>query len=587
MNLNDNRRSNATRARRPFSWIRFTALALLLSLAAQGRPAQAGAIVVGRGADCTVPSIQAAIERANGFGGYNLILVTDDVANGVYPENLLLQNLREDLVLELVGGYADCTTLAPTAFGKASIYGGVFNRPTLRLRGHVNATFRGFWMESGTGEGLYGGGGIDFRGSGILRLGNVRVAESNSLDASGAGIHVDGQNGHALVEFDAGVEVTDQSAHGVIVEGEASLRIKGDGNSIRQNTGNGIFVRAPAFAQVGATGAVVHGNGGVGILVEGNGERAAAPSLLYSIDAANALKITANGRGALLLVAYDAPGPTSICMRNALIEGNGESAFDAPLSAYGRQAFLYINPETNDICGFPPEADIACPVDGMCNVILGNHAGPDLPLISAARDASVTINRVLLVDNHATSLLSTNLGTAASTASITMTHSLALYNTLRDNLFEALNGGIVDIWDSTVAGNGGSFSVSLVGSDPTLFQVTNTIIDQPQALLYHSNGPVETTHLDRVLARNRTNAQDSDEVVVGQPEYLDAYGRLAPDSLGVDYAPPGGGTDFDGNPRDVDTANLPNQHGPRDLGAFESQVATLDVLFADGFEPLP
>jgi hypothetical protein len=90
-----------------------------------------------------------------------------------------------------------------------------------------------------------------------------------------------------------------------------------------------------------------------------------------------------------------------------------------------------------------------------------------------------------------------------------------------------------------------------------------------------------------VLARNRTNAQGSDEVVVGQPEYLDAYGRLAPDSLGVDYAPIGGGTDFDGNPRDVDTANLPNQLGPRDLGAFESQVTMLDMIFADGFDPMP
>ncbi|HET6278093.1 MAG TPA: tetratricopeptide repeat protein, partial [Candidatus Polarisedimenticolia bacterium] len=56
---------------------------------------------------------------------------------------------------------------------------------------------------------------------------------------------------------------------------------------------------------------------------------------------------------------------------------------------------------------------------------------------------------------------------------------------------EALNGGIVDIWDSTIAGNGGAFSISLVGSDPTLFQVTNSIIDQPQALVYLSNGPVE------------------------------------------------------------------------------------------------
>lgn len=151
-------------------------------------------------------------------------------------------------------------------------------------------------------------------------------------------------------------------------------------------------------------------------------------------------------------------------------------------------------------------------------------------------------------------------------------------------MFEALNGGIVDIWDSTIAGNDGSFQISLVGSDPTLFQVVNSIIDQPQALVYLSNGPVATTHLDRVLAHNNAGAQPTDEIVLGQPTYRDGYGRLAPGSLGIDVAPVGGGTDFDGNPRDVDTVNLPNQHGPRDLGAFESQVTTLDTIYADGFD---
>src|SRR5699024_362983 len=139
----------------------------------------------------------------------------------------------------------------------------------------------------------------------------------------------------------------------------------------------------------------------------------------------------------------------------------------------------------------------------------------------------------------------------------------------------------------TVAGNGGGFGVSLVGSDPTLFQVTNSIIDQPQGLVYLSNGPVETTHFRRVLAHNRSGAAAGDDILIGQPDYLDAFGRLKPDSPGVDSAPAAGGTDCDGTPRDVDTATLPNWLGPRDLGAFESQAATLDVLFADGFEPSP
>ena len=584
MSFNDIRRSIATRAR-PMGWTRFAALAWTLALAAHAHPVLAGAIVVGRGPDCTVATIRGAIERANGFGGYNLLLVTDDVDDGVHHENLLLQGLREDLVLEIVGGYADCTTLAPTAFGKASLYGGDANRPTVRLRGHVDARFRGFWMQGGTGEGAFGGGGIDFRGSGTLLLSNVRIAESNELDAWGAGLHVDGQNGAALVEFEGGVEVTDQSAHGAVVEGEARLRIKGGGNSIRHNAGSGIFVRAPASAHVGATGAVIDGNGGLGILVEGIGEASSAPTLLHSIDAAHPLKITANGLGAVRLVAYDAPGRTGVCLRNVLIEGNGGSSFNAPLNAYGRQAFLHVNPEANDACGFPPDADLACPVTSGCNRIRANHAGPDLPLIAAASDASITLDRVLIDHNDATSILSTNLGAAASTASITMTQSLVLGNTLRDNVFEALNGGIVDIWDSTIAGNDGSFQISLVGSDPTLFQVVNSIIDQPQALVYLSNGPVATTHLARVLAHNNAGAQPTDEIMLGQPTYRDGYGRLAPGSLGIDVAPVGGGTDFDGNPRDVDTVNLPNQHGPRDLGAFESQVTTLDTIYADGFDP--
>jgi hypothetical protein len=584
MNTFDLRRG--ARARRIAAGLRFAATMLVLSLFLHGLPAQAGAIVVGRGPDCTVPTIREAIQRANGFGGYNLILVTDEVPDGVYHENLLLQNLREDLALELVGGYADCTTLAPTAFGKASLYGGDVNRPVLRLRGHNDVTLRGFWMQSGTGEGDYGGGGIDFQGYGSLVLENVRVAESNDLGYYGAGIHVSGELGTALLSIASRVEVTDQhdfASSGISMHGTSVLLMRGDGHSIRGNTGSGIKIMAPAVADIGTTGTILSGNG-FGIIVNSPvGRSSGALARLYSTDAANPLRIADNG-GALFAMGDDGTSiPNRICTRNVLIQNNGDIA----VLAGGRHASIDINPDANDICEFPPAAAITCPSDLPCIRIAYNGASTSQPLVLARGDASISLNRVLFDHNRATSLLSTNLGTAASVANITMTQSLVLYNTLRDNLFEALNGGIVDIWDSTVAGNGGGFGVSLVGSDPTLFQVTNSIIDQPQGLVYLSNGPVETTHFRRVLAHNRSGAAAGDDILIGQPDYLDAFGRLKPDSPGVDYAPAAGGTDFDGKPRDVDTANLPNWLGPRDLGAFESQAATLDVLFADGFEPSP
>jgi len=55
--------------------LHIAAAVLLLTGILFARPAEAGAIVVGRSGtagNCTVPTIQAAINRANGFGGYNL-----------------------------------------------------------------------------------------------------------------------------------------------------------------------------------------------------------------------------------------------------------------------------------------------------------------------------------------------------------------------------------------------------------------------------------------------------------------------------------------------------------------------------------
>jgi hypothetical protein len=113
-------------------------------------------------------------------------------------------------------------------------------------------------------------------------------------------------------------------------------------------------------------------------------------------------------------------------------------------------------------------------------------------------------------------------------------------------------------------------------------------MDQPQALMEFTGDPV-TVHLTRVLAANTTGSHPDDEIVVDTPAFIPGTWQLRADSPGVDYAPLAGERDFADRPRDVDTDGIPNVHGPRDIGAYESQVPVFieESIFGDGFDPLP
>lgn len=555
-----------------FSFILFIIAALYWS-----GSALAGAIVVGRGVDCTERTIQAAIDRAydlcnRGFCGYNLILVTDDVADGVYHENVRLPDMANpDLSIELVGGYNNCTELAATG-GKASIYRDDAGEPMFNFSGRSEFILRNFWVEGGQN-------GVYWKGHGRIRLTDVTV--NNNL---GEGIVAWGEGGEARMELLGGVEVTNNGYSGIYAWLTSALVIRGERNRISGSgasgyTGHGIWLDSQARLEIGATGEVISDNGGYGIYVRHHGSTAAATSWLYSIDPANPLAITRNRNGAIYYSAQESAH--RLCLKNVSVHRNTNRAFYVT----GNRATLDVNDEN---CGFPSASAITCPVPqgvGMCNVIAENTTATGKPLIAAIDGARVNLNRTLIRSNHnTTSILSTNLGEPASASSITLTNSVVMQNEARDNLFEALNGGIVDIWDTTVMRNGGPFQVSFVGIAPGLMQMTNSILDQEQTFALLENTDGATTHFTNVLAHNRTGVAAGDEVLLGEPTYIDSAGRLSPASLGVDYAPAGGGFDFDGRPRDVDTIGLPNQHGPRDLGAFESQVAVLDDIFGDAFE---
>jgi len=564
---------NAPAKRAPSACLRMV-LFLLFATASFCKTALAGAIVVGEGADCSYATIQDAIDRAyelcrTGFCGYNLILVTDDVRDSVHHENLTIPDMSvyPDLSIELAGGYNNCRDLAPTSFGKASLYGGGANRPSLKMSGFTNVKLRNLWIDGGNK-------GIEWIGRGEVALTDVTVNHST------IGVYVSSSGGSPYLSLLGGAEIVGHDSQGILAWGNTVVTVRGDRNSIRGNGLGGIRLNTGAVVDIGASGKVISGNGGYGLAIDASGLSSARTSYLYSTNPAVPLRISQNGDGAIWVLSDDSD--YSLCAANIGIDGNTGSA----IRAVGAHARLELNSEN---CVIPQQPSISCPVPmgpGMCNAIAGNPGADDALLVSAVDGASILMRRVLLTNNTASSLLSTNRSEEdSSAASITLTDSLVTGNTVRDDLFESQRGGILDIWDSTVRLNGGSFQNSFIGIAPGLMQMTNSILDQEQDLvgLVGTNG--STTHFTHVLARNASGAPGGSDILLGQPSYLDGgIGQLAPTSPGVDYAPAGGGLDFGGHPRDVDTLGLPNQFGPRDLGAFESQVVVFDRIFASGLE---
>jgi hypothetical protein len=556
-------------ARYLFTRLRIAAGMLAIAVLCCSHAGAATITVGSTGGNCTVSTIQAAINHANKVGGYNRILVTDDVPDGVWHENLVMQNLRKDLTLEIFGGYNNCSDLTPTG-AQAKIVGDVQRWPVLAIIGQVGATLRGLRLQGGESLGV-GGAGIDLSGHGRIQLTDVTVS-----DNTGTGIGVTESGGKAYLDLLGGVDVSGNT-RGIDMLGNNVLTIRGDGNAIHGNTRNGVFVWN-GVADIGATGSVFSGNGGFGLIVGTSGRPSVLTTRLYSTNPANPLTISGN-TGAIWIQA-SGPSPYRLCTKNIVIQSNTTLAIYAESS----QARL----EMNSDCEYPEDANIICPAaqqNGQCNSI-DNNATDDRPLITAIRGAVVTIDRVRLANNTASSILSTNPGTPSTAASsITLTSSLVVHNTLSGSVFESLDGGLVHVRDSTVAGNVGTFPSSLVGIDPAMLRVSDSIIAQTQHLLDLSGDP-KTTRIDQVLAPNDVGTQPSDVVVLGVPTYKSRTFQLQPDSPGVDYAVPGGGVDFDGNPRDIDTVGIPNVHGPRDLGAYESQAPIFDrdSIFANGFD---
>lgn len=557
---------------------RSAALGALLGAVLCAPLAHAGVITVGRSGslnNCTEPTIQAAIDRAKKLGGYNIIWVTRDVQDQFWSEHLTI----EDQDLDLIGGFEDCNALAPSGQVEIAWRPGD-QRPILSIRGAGVVNLRNLVISNGRS------GGIDYVGRGSLTLENVRVEHNGVEGGTAPGIYFAGSGGDAYLQFLDDVSVVDNRGTGVQMWGTSKLTMGNRRNAISRNAQHGLLVSRPAVADVGAKGNVFSENQGFGVYVSNldRPDGGQLQSRFYSSDRNEPLGITQNGRGAFGMRDSGTPPLYRVCMNDVRITHHAMLPSDEPesgslVSVIGASSLL----DFNGNCALPDDAVASCD-ERFCNFIAFNTTFADKPLISLENGARVLVNRMAIESNTAGAVASAGRDNGGPNR-IQITNSLVSANELARAVLEVRDGGLLEAVNVTAADNFGAFLYSLVSDGALSFSVSDSILDDAASLLA-LGGDSNTVNVTRVMARNSFGAGPQDVVIVAEPAFMPGGYRLAPDALGIDFSPKGTGLDLAGNPRNVDTAGMENVGGPRDIGAYESQVPFLspDLIFRSGFE---
>ena len=466
-------------------------------------------------------------------------------------------------------------------------------RPVLQIRGGRVINLKHLDIESGFSDDARRAAGIDYSGHGSLTLEDVRIADNrNSRYYDGAGgLLFEGAGGTAYLQFLDDVSVVDNVGNGVTIFGSAVLTMGALGNKLARNWGSGLRIESPAIADISAPNAVFDANEKYGLEILHRADTSAPlVSRLYMANNRSAVGFRANKRGALHMEGAEHNADRySLCVQNTFFEdhilvetqpnGTPDAAFGSLVRVVGPLASLHMSDE----CAYPPDASPAASRFTSHRNVMADGK----PLFAVSDGALAVFDRGTIFTSTANAIFSTNLGESASDASLYVYNTLVGQNVLRDAVIESLNGADVVGLNLTIADNSGSFGQTLTAIDASFLVVFDSIIDQPQPLLY-VEGDRSGVVVKSVLAQNGIGTGMDDRVIEGQPVFGAAY-ELAPWSPGVDYAAAFGGersADARGLPRNVDTLGVPDGFGPRDLGAVELQLLDYDTLFRNGFDPV-
>ena len=598
-------------ARRGFTASVFTIVVCCTSL-----QAQAAIFTVGSGAGCSHGTIQSALNAAEASPGADTVRLTRSLT--YEPE---ANTINTNQHLNVVGGFATCTQAATDNIKTMVSGAGGATEPVFRITGQTGAIIklRHLTISNGDEDGAGRGGGIFFRGDGLLEV--IESTISNNIAGYGGGIYAEGTGTNAELAISNDVLITGNTARynggGVVVD-SLEMTMMAPGSLIAFNEATGVFVPA--------TGAITGGYGG-GLHVVGIDFSAYAtigsPGLgttgaIYSNTArhgggASVISDEDEAYADLFLVGTNANQRTGINQNFASVSGGGLYLWSADRGGFLIGYAAYAGIWNADLIGnaapdgaavhlaptpglFPvghaglaintatatPPGAVACPVGTPCSFITGNqsqNAGGQItggPVIWVSSDNGVYLYRTELSGNRGGYVLH-----ATEDAYVDVLNTLWADNITSNQLIRTTDDVDMTLESSTFAGNaiGGPQVMSTDGS----FTMQRSILWQPgKTSLAHSGSKT----VANVLTSERLSLDGGSTpyVLEDAPRFIDeARGdyRLRAASQAVDFASTGAGEDLVGLQRAIDLPIKQNRMGSADLGAFERQTLAPLVLNAD------
>ena len=617
--VRDNNASTSNRPRLPLMAIALLALGMLSSA-----PAQAFIYTVGKSGlsnNCSFPTVQQALTAAARNPGPDEIWITRDV-NGGYYQNQALVSAYQDV--KLVGGFDDCwdTTLD----GITELHGnGGSAAPVLTINGGTVIIEKlRFTRGDATGSASTTGGGIRFAGRGqlsisdslidrnaagmgggiaivaqggdvALHLGNTRVIENHATTVGGGILLMSAAGVAALTawdDVDISVNAALEGGGGIAMNPRSMLTMNGHRLRVEANSsiGDGGAVLAVSPVVIHAAPSASHGgstfrsnearNGGVLALTDhprlGTSSGRSVVTLT-SKDALNPNWMSANRatqRGAVVYVRRtQAPlhgdDVSNVCTWNAAFTGNRADVGGSVVSIVGAGARFQNEPA----CSSNP---YPCSTIDVCNEADGNTTAPgevfgsESSLYEALDGSVMSLRDMKFRSNRVRSIFRARHADGTPFSILGVSQALVVQNVM-NTLLDQREGSYFELSSATVADN--QVLSQVFGNAIYNFFLRDSIVDQPEKYLF-SVDPLQFGGDDVTnLLYSGIYFGSGDTLEFGSPAFTqDSTYRQMPWSPGIDFAPSAGGADIHGRPRTVDIAAEADSHGPRDLGAVETQV---------------
>lgn len=589
-------------------------VAWLLSALFACNVADAASFRVGSGGGrCTHASLQAALDAAASVAGPHLIRVTQSLT---YTQQALTLQTSQEITIE--GGAGDCFSLLENPAARTTIDGaGGSQAPVFTIETGPGGVVRLSRLVIRGGDAPNGkGGGIYFKGAGMLGVSEMAI--TNNVAADGGGMYLEGTDTGATVFIGGNVTILSNRARfdggGVFAEA-VNLQMVQPGSIIAFNVAEGVTVlgftsggrggglvvdateHLDGHATIGSTGVgtagAIHNNearygGGAAVLAESNSLHDATLHL-HATAAGEPATIDGNFAsvaGGAVYLGGDSNSLASGVARlwYAVLDDNAAPQGAAIYADPGSDALVLVNQ-------FAPDGAAPCPTSGPCGGILGNVDLDEFGqrtegAVVAGGDALLYFGERFSAQRPATEtrgfLFEGNRGGALfqlTDSFLGVKDALVTDNAVSQRLFDLQDGSGLRLADTTVAGNtiGAAAVIGMAGD----IELARSIVWQPgKNLLDQSSGLREVAH---VVANEAASAGGGPGAIVADPRFIDpALGnyRLRAASPAVDYAPAfaGDDRDADGLPRDADLSPKPNVYGVRDVGAFERRDLSPLVL---------